>query len=97
MRPIFPTLDYLVPEEITVRELTHILKKKNLQLHISYGSGGFCCALMSHDANSFTGYSYDILDAIKKALVKYDDYLSFDSDDDEEVTRPYLKFSDIHK
>lgn len=97
VKAISDTIDYLVPEEITVREFAYLLKKKNLQLHVSYGSGGFCCSLVSHDARYFVGYSYDILEAIKRALIKYNDYLEFDSDD-EDVTKPDMRFSDVaHK
>lgn len=96
MKTTTSTIDYLVPDSITFREAAGLLKKKNLQIHLSYGSGGFCCSLMDLEGKKFVGYSYDVIDAIKKSLIKYDDHRSEMSIHDE-PTVPNLRFEDIIK
>lgn len=88
-------VEFLIQDEISVRELTALLKKKSLQFHISYGSGGFCCSVIDLTANHFVGYSYDIIEAIRSAFEKYDECRSKNTLRPEEPTVPDVLLSDL--
>jgi hypothetical protein len=57
--------------EITFSEYGNILKKKNITVSTSYGSGGFCVTLLHLDTERvYGGYSLDINQAFEAALKK---------------------------
>lgn len=88
----------VVSDKTTVVALGSLIKRRAIAMEISYGSGGFCVILRT-DRRSAYGYSWDLPDAIGKAIAQLyeedmqrilDDYLQ-----DEETTKPDIKVDEM--
>jgi hypothetical protein len=90
----------------TIVGLGSLIKRRNIAVEISYGSGGFCVVLKTTKA-VFHGYSWDLTDAFQKALAQtrsssiqsiLQDYIvSVDEDYDDVPTQPDIRVDDFRK
>ena len=64
-------------------------------MNLSYGSGGWCMVITNQiNGRTYSAYSYDVVEAGKEALRKYDEYKR-ESTEQEDITTPELKFNAI--
>jgi hypothetical protein len=89
----------VVNDSTTVVALGSLIKRRALAMEISYGSGGFCVILRNEKRSSY-GYSWDLADAIGKAISQLyegemhrllQNYL----DEDDEPTRPDINVDEV--
>ncbi len=90
----------------TIVGLGSLIKHRNVAVEISYGSGGFCVVLKSNKT-AFHGYSWDLSDALQKALNQMQsisvrsllqDYVEGDDEEyGDTPTQPDIRIDDIRK
>ena len=112
IRTQFPTLvkrristhsDMVTPivDCTTIVGLGSLIKRRDIGVEISYGSGGFCVLLKTSNG-IYNGYSWDLSDAIEKAVTNMneqsvksilEDYVADDFDDT--PTQPDIRIDKI--
>lgn len=76
-------------------ELGRLIKHHDIDIKLSYGSGGFCVVIKHIPTNKvISGYSWSLDDALKVACNKIPDKNDYD---DEEETKPDLRFDTSYK
>ena len=86
-------------EETTLIEFGSKIRKNDVDVTITYGSGGFCVVLKhTLSGKMFSGYSWAITDAVSKAFKKLNiDEADEEFDEDDTPTKPDLKFDTSYK
>lgn len=78
-----------------MEELNYIssqIKNLNIEINLSYGSGGFCTILTDKNTGKqFSSYSWNLTEAFQKTLSELKDDREFDKNED---TNPGVKLLD---
>lgn len=91
-----------INDKTTVAKIGSFIKDRNIGLEISYGSGGFCVILKNTNNSTGYGYSWDITEAMQKAISSLNQtevktLLKEYTEDDDEATRPDIKIDETIK